>query len=454
MFGPTKSVRGGRDSKAVHSRGRHSSSSSSPDWPQHGFHQGNRQEVLGDVFACGSGDMGILGVSEIASAGPTPTWRVHGTPLCVESLRGKGVIQVAAGIRHSLALTGDGTVYGWGSSFWGAAGVNQEQCSIVYPEGDGDEIPVPIQLDIPAPCTFISAGDFHSAAVTRNGDLYTWGSARYAQLGQSMDTFVMRSTPTLASFFREEGIRIRMVACGTQHTVCLSDDGQVFIWGNNAEGYLGLDGDVEDRKVETQPIRMTSLSQRGVVFIACGNFHSIALTKEGELFSWGAGRHGQLGHNDLKDVPFPKMIRGLHTKRIGYASCGAFFSAALTEDGRIYTWGHKESGKLGLGPDCERIVRLPNLVRFLALKEITSISCGYHTMAAVSKTGELFTWGLGEEGQVGRASKKSSTKPLIVRTPSIHFLSASCSLSHTLLLSLPQASISPARTPSSIGRAN
>ncbi|KAF9363892.1 hypothetical protein BGX34_003086 [Mortierella sp. NVP85] len=80
-----------------------------------------------------------------------------------------------------------------------------------------------------------------------------------------------------------------------------------------------------------------------------GESHVLALATDGTLYSWGSGRHGQLGHGDLASEPSPKPIETLQGIRIVDAACGAAFSVALSEAGDIYSFGLNDHGQLGLG---------------------------------------------------------------------------------------------------------
>lgn len=142
---------------------------------------------------------------------------------------------------------------------------------------------------------------------------------------------------------------------------------------------------------------------------ACGFYHTLTLTDAGQLYSYGWGAYGQLGHGNEKDQKVPRLIAALKLKPVAQMSCGYYHSACCTDDGMLYTWGCGEDGQLGHGDVLNSIV--PRMVKALRDKITVQIQCGYYHTLAIPDTWELYTWGWGENGRLGHGNTKSALKP-------------------------------------------
>ena len=164
---------------------------------------------------------------------------------------------------------------------------------------------VPLQVD--ARCfgggdvVFVAAGQNHTAAVTSGGLLFTWGHGAFGRLGHG-DTG-NRLVPTAVG--RPAG-RVVMVACGWAHTLVVLHDGALWACGNGHRGRLGLN-DRADRHV-FERVRVEAFGSARVVAAAAGRYHSAAVTEDGALWTWGLGYEGQLGLGDLEDRLVPARV--------------------------------------------------------------------------------------------------------------------------------------------------
>lgn len=158
----------------------------------------------------------------------------------------------------------------------------------------------------------VSAGTFHSAAFesSRSNLLYIWGRFPYVKEagGASLLTRHLR-TPHRMNFFSTllPRIIIREVACGHQHSLILTDAG-LFALGSSAFGQLGLGGEVLEAKYPMTVACFQPGSNVKVVKIAAGSYHSLAISEEGQLWSWGYAIHGQLGHGIIEDERTPRRV--------------------------------------------------------------------------------------------------------------------------------------------------
>ncbi|KAM9312655.1 RCC1 domain-containing protein 1 [Gastrophryne carolinensis] len=172
--------------------------------------------------------------------------------------------------------------------------------------------------------------------------------------------------------------------------------------------------------------------------IALGNEHVVLLTSGGQIMTWGAGRHGQLGHGDVEDVWDPRVVEALHGVTMKEVAAGGWHAASISEGGDVYCWGWNESGQLGLpsrimtqerikplekteegkdeDTDTEYIAiqAFPALIDLPQESEASRISCGSRHTAVVTCAGQLYTWGWGRYGQLGHGDVKSLDQPKLV----------------------------------------
>ena len=194
----------------------------------------------------------------------------------------------------------------------------------------------------------ISLGTLHTLLLTFSSELYSVGDNSFGQLG--LGDLKSRKEPTLIDYFRDKPVQ--EIACGGQHSgvICANDD--VYFWGDSSSGQCGIG----DEKFTCKPTKIqfnhvaesnaTSLlptpdqrSTKGPVIkqLACGDSHTLALSKKGQVWSWGAGC--QLGHGiETEKVSFPRQIESLSGKNVIAVVCGAYHSLALVEDSSFPTY--------------------------------------------------------------------------------------------------------------------
>ncbi|KAH3756238.1 chromosome condensation regulator [Pelomyxa schiedti] len=183
------------------------------------------------------------------------------------------------------------------------------------------------------------------------GEVWSWGSNVTFSTGHfEVDNAgellpeqrKLYSTPRYVTSL--EGDSIIMVACGQGHTMALTTGLQLWAWGKNDFGQLGLG----DKRLQIVPRRVTSLTEQ-ISMAACGLNHTIALTTTGNVYTWGEGRFGRLGHGPtmLDDLPSPLQVASLPAAKGVFA--GGNQTAIITEDGTLFTWGWNGNGQLGLG---------------------------------------------------------------------------------------------------------
>lgn len=140
------------------------------------------------------------------------------------------------------------------------------------------------------------------------------------------------------------GLTVAQIACGSRHTAIVTSTGALYTWGDKENGVAGH-GDTEGHQYLPRLVERMA-GKRVVQISACG-FHTGCLTDTQELYTWGEGKFGRLGHNTERNCHAPRLVESLLGKKPRQVSCGGFHTAVVTEDGRLYTFGGGEHGQLG-----------------------------------------------------------------------------------------------------------
>lgn len=380
------------------------------------------------LYTCGLNSSGQLGLGDFLS-------RV--IPHAVEALAHTSLAAVACGSRTTLVIDEDGRVFAWGKGEDGTLGVADDRANALRPKM--------VEGLINHPMSALACRGAHVLALTRKGQVWAWGRNDDGQLG------VLNADGTLAHHLLPRrvraliGVRVVAVACGRTHSVALDQDGALYSWGSGDDGVLGH-GDTESRRA---PTRCEALRGRVLAAIACGSRHTLALAADGdgELFSWGWGVYGQLGHGDTRVRLRPVEVEALLGTSITRLACGYRHSLVCTREHGVWAWGWGRHGQLGIGSWTDE--SLPQRVAELDHVEIVEIQLGGRHSLALSADGELYTWGRDEDGQLGRGATGASARPRLVESLAddenvIRVRGAACGWSHTALLvearRLPRAS--------------
>ncbi|XP_060090099.1 X-linked retinitis pigmentosa GTPase regulator [Heteronotia binoei] len=270
----------------------------------------------------------------------------------------------------------------------------------------------------------ISCGDEHTSVVTGNGKLYMFGSNNWGQLGLGTKNTINK--PTCVKALKPE--KVKLAACGRNHTLIYTEQGKVYAAGGNSEGQLGI-GDTEERST-FHPISFFT-NQHKIKQLATGSYTSAALTEDGQLFMWGDNSEGQIGLADKANVCVPHQVDV--GKPISWISCGYYHSALITRDGELYTFGEPENGKLGLSHEQLKNNRVPQLVSGISGR-VNKVACGGgHTVALAE--GDVYTFGLGQYGQLGHGTFIFETsEPKIVNLGKHKICNIASGENHTALI--------------------
>ncbi|KAI9995477.1 hypothetical protein PInf_012542 [Phytophthora infestans] len=279
----------------------------------------------------------------------------------------------------------------------------------------------------------VAGGNEVLAVVMNDGGVFTCGLNKSGQCGNgTFEERVIIATPVRAL----SGIAISMVAAanGCEHMLAVASDGAVFSWGYNDRGQLGLGSTIS--KSHT-PRMIDSLREKYHITTAAVSYHhSAVVSSNGELLTFGMNDCGQLGLDHTQHQHTPQVVDALSSQVVTKAACGLYHTVAATSDGEVYSFGKNDYGQLGLGH--ARNIKTPALVKTSlgeSDEKIVAVSCGYYHTVTISEKGKLITWGRNDYGQLGIGSKEHKNSAQFVPLPmSSKIKNASCGCYHSLIL--------------------
>ncbi|KAH7557210.1 hypothetical protein JRO89_XS11G0075100 [Xanthoceras sorbifolium] len=293
--------------------------------------------VDGELYIWGKNSHGQLGLGKKAA-------KVIPVPTKVECLSGIFIKLAALGSEHSVAVTDGGRVLSWGGGGSGRLGHGQESSILGFLR-----------------------------------------STRYDFLLVDNAKVLSEYTPRLIK--KLEGIKVKTAAAGLLHSTCIDENGCVFIFGQRAVDKMV----VQDRNNVTTPSLVSELPYSEDV--ACGGYHTCVVTSGGELYSWGSNENGCLGIGSTDVCNSPEKVQGPFAESPVYkVSCGWKHTAAISE-GNVFTWGwggsngtfsddgHSSGGQLGHGNDIDYIQ--PTMVNFGKNVRALEVSCGFNHTGAI-----------------------------------------------------------------------
>jgi len=360
-------------------------------------------EERGCVYGVGANHAGQL------AQGDTEPRRVFAS---ISRTRGIGVVSVSTnGDSLCFAVTADHEVLVWGGGGTGADASGKQGR-----DEDGFVEPSFIHSLNGEEAIRVSAGAAHACAVTRGGDVFSWGHNLCGQLGLSDSK--KRPLPELLTFFEQaQDAAVAFVSCGEAHTAALTRAGVVFCWGHGDAGRLGLGG-VErlgaspaEKHYFPAPTMVSKLSGIVVRQISCGALHTLALGPN-NVFAWGHGAGGRLGLGDCRNRLEPTSIPVLENRCVLNISAATWTSGCvvlappLISTGAAYTWGSGYCGQLGLGAAQVQLVPAPVQALIDRCLSVTQLVLGSHHSAVIAMDGEVYTWGSNLHGCLGRSIRE------------------------------------------------
>ncbi|EJT97405.1 RCC1/BLIP-II [Dacryopinax primogenitus] len=384
---------------------------------------------------------------------------------------GAGIEKACTGGMHTLVIDEMGRIWSWGVN--DNASLGRLTANVPIPDAPGEffqtEVletqPMLVQslVDEGFRAVTVAAGDSISVALDVDGQLRCWGSFRSSdgllgfdgRLGSAQQQF----TPAPIEDFRKE--KFISLACGTDHVLALTTDGRVWVWGNGQQAQLGRKI-IERRK--TNALRPEKLALKKVVAVGSGSYHSFAIDVKGRVFAWGLNSMKQTGvaaeDGGSEDIiTAPTEVRALHPDQLNgekviQISGGEHHTLFLVSDGRVYACGRSDGFELGIGPveslqdvngdhvmssedqsHMRAYVAVPTLVAFPPvptpeemnpdvpegppaippINPVSSVHAGTHHNLAVSRAGYVYSWGTGNQSQLGLGNEEEAERPTRLR---------------------------------------
>jgi len=317
---------------------------------------------------------------------------------------------ISAGGYHTCALTSAGGVKCWGRNYYGNLGDNSTTDRYT---------PVDV-VGLTSGVAVISAGGYHTCALTTAGGVKCWGLNSAGALGDNTTTD--RYTPVDVVGLTSG---VAAISAGWWHTCALTTAGGVKCWGYNFSGQLGDNTTTNN----SNPIDVVGLSS-GVAAISAGGDHTCALTTAGGVKCWGSNYYGQLGDNTLTNRLTSVDVVGL-TSGVAAISAGGEHTCALTTGSGVKCWGHNNSGQLGdnTTTDSSTAVDVAGLSSGVAV-----ISAGWEHTCALTTAGWAKCWGYNYDGEIGDNTTSNSSTSIDVVGLSSGVAAISAGGNHTCAL--------------------
>ena len=358
----------------------------------------------GTVWAWGWNSSGQLGTNSGMSIQSL-------TPVQVGGLY--GVTAIAAGDSHTLALTNDGTVWAWGSNWDGQLGT-----------GDGTNYSryTPVQVADLYNVTAIAASADYSLAVKSDGTAWAWGKNSYGQLGDG--TTATRHTPVQVVGLSD----VRAVSAARDSAAAIiNDDGTAWAWGANWSGKLG-DGTSTNRHSPVQVVGLDNIAE-----ISLGNSHTMAVKNDGTLWAWGSNFNGELGIGSESVWGSNTPIEVTSISDVTAIAVGEWHTIAVKKDGTVWAWGENDGGQLGDGTTTHRSTPAQVISAYdtglLTLGSSTSstrpmVAAGSSHTVALKNDGTVWAWGGNWDGQLGIGTTEHSPIPVRVGIDNVKEIAA------------------------------
>ncbi|TVY17763.1 Protein pim1 [Lachnellula arida] len=343
-----------------------------------------------------------------------------------------GIVQIATGGMHCVALTLDNKILTWGGNDHSALGRDTTWDGGLVDMDDSDSDSeggqlnprecTPTEVDtteIPAETIFtqVAAGDNATFAVTNMGQVYGWGTFRTTEgdFGFS-PTVEIQERPTLVLGLQ----KITKVVAGSNHALALTSNGTVFVWGWGQQGQLGRQ--VCSRRVLQSLVPREFSRPKKIVDIGAGSEHSFAVAIDGTVYGWGSNSHGQTGMTsnagESEAVTItPTAIKSLKGfGRIITITGGNHHSIAVTDKQECLVWGRADNYALGIELDSlptESVILnargKPGILKLSTpipgLQAVFATSGSDHCIA-IEEDHQAFSWGFNNDGQTGQVPEK------------------------------------------------
>ncbi|KAJ8540934.1 hypothetical protein K7X08_001750 [Anisodus acutangulus] len=303
-------------------------------------------------------------------------------PTVVSELSKHKIVRAAAGRSHTVVVTDDGQSFAFGWNKHGQLGTGNAKNEIE---------PSPVRCAVTEVKTTACGADFTVWLTSVEGaSILTAGLPQYGQLGHGTDNeyntkdssvkLAYEAQPRPKPIAAFAGETIVKVACGTNHTVAVDKNGYVYTWGFGGYGRLGH----REQKDEFAPRRVDIFTRQNVLppdaVVSAGSVNSACTAGGGQLYMWGKIK------STGDDSMYPKPLLDLSGWNLRCMDSGNMHHF-VGADSSCISWGHAQSGELGYGPNGQKSSALPKKVDILDGMHVISVACGFaHSMVVIDRT--------------------------------------------------------------------
>ncbi|KAL9484118.1 hypothetical protein ACSS6W_002907 [Trichoderma asperelloides] len=428
-----------------------------------------------DVYVFGEGTSGELGLGSKRVNGKKPIDVKR--PRLNDNLSAKtvGVVQIACGGMHVVALTRDNKILTWGVNDQGALGrdtnwdgglrdADKAEDSDSEDEDDTginpkESTPTALSEEDFAPGTKfvqVEASDSASFVLTEDGRVYGWGTFRSSDgiLGFT-ETVRIQSRPVLLPSLKN----IKALASGANHILALDHKGNVVAWGCGQQNQLGR-RIIERNKMSSLIPQGVGLPRGKIAKIACGSYHSFAIDKNGAVWGWGLNNFGEIGvensaGEDDAVILKPVKISFLEDHTITDIAGGIHHSLACSSKGELFAWGRIDGYQVGFEAEAvekvdeEYVIRdekgtariLIKPTKHEGVSDIVAVSAGTDNSFAISKDGKVYSWGFSSNYQTGQGTLDDIHVPTLIDNSAIRgkkIIAAGAGGQFSVLIGVPE----------------
>ena len=302
--------------------------------------------------------------------------------------------------------------------------------------------PVPIALPLFKMSTKaikVGCGRAHTVVITDKEGVFSLGNNSYGQCGVPSELNAKEYSILKVHKIEDISENIKEVVCGQDHTMLLSSEGKVYSFGWSADGQTGL-GHYNNQY--TPCLVKGDIENENIVQLSCAADCVLAVSDKGDVFGWGNSEYAQLNlATDQQQINSPTFLK-MNIGKVKQVASGGTMCAVLNEQGQVYVWGY---GILGQGP-CVTSSRIPTLLpeplfganEFSCDIEVEQIACGLSHFAAITNKGHLYMWGKNRSNCLGLNDEHDQFFPLKVSVPA-EVIKVSCGVDHTATLCRPFA---------------
>jgi alpha-tubulin suppressor-like RCC1 family protein len=360
--------------------------------PKRIFASGVKKVSTGDKYTCaikndsslwcwGENNSGQLGLGIIGGYYTIPQ------PVTNDVIKVSTTAGLSWGAAHTCAVKSDGSIFCWGNNSYGQLGNGSFGNNISSPSSD--IIYVDAFYNRLTDIYHFSAGTSHTCAVDNSNQIWCWGNNQYGQLGIGKDYNYYQTYYRFPRQVTSVG-KVKGVSVGYSSTCVIKQDNSLWCWGGNAEGQLG-DGTFINRTFPHMKIT------DNVLQISANHYHTCAIISDNSLWCWGSNLYGQLGLGfSGGNINTPQKV----TEEVASVSVGERHTCSMKQDNSPLCWGSNWLGQIGDGTNIQRLSPYPVKISDIVI----SVSSGYYHTCALMSDRSLWCWGINSEGQLGSGS--------------------------------------------------